>query len=149
MELDLLFEVTPGNREVIEVVEYGDKLEEIMAGSLPGPKGACFDFHVEANTSGILAGKTRAIVTMSIKPDGETSLKLHETLTLTDGACILMEGIGISLPGDKPGWVKAKGAFKFFTTSKDYVWVNATMAVFEVWGDPAGSDFNLKAYSIQ
>lgn len=149
MELDLLFKVTPGNRKVQEVIEYGDHLVDIMGGELPGPNGACFDFHVVANIEGVLSGTTRAVVTMSIKPDGATSLKLHETLTLHDGGSILMEGMGISLPGEKPGWVKAKGAFKFYTTSRAYTWVNATMAVFEVWGDPAGDDFNLRAYSIQ
>ena len=149
MELDLLFEVTPGHRKVTDIVEYGDKLDDIMNGKMCGQNGAQFDLHVVAETSGKLEGITRAIVTMFIKPNGETSLCLQEALTLTTGECIHLEGTGISLPGDKPGWVKAKGAFKFFTTSTDYDWVNTTMAVFEAWGNPGGSEFNLKVYSIQ
>lgn len=149
MELDLLFEVTPGHRKVTEVIEYGDELPDVMSGNMSSQNGACFDFHVVADTTGKLTGITRAIVTMSIKPNGETSLTLKEALTLTTGECILVEGTGISLPGEKPGWVKAKGAFKFFTTSKNYDWVNTTMAVFEAWGDPGGSEFNLKVYAIE
>ena len=149
MELDLLFEVTPGHRSVTEITEYGYKLSDIIEGKMPSPNHACFDLHVVADTTGKLAGITRAIITMTIKPNGETSLHLREALTLTSGECILLEGTGISLPGEKPGWVKAKGAFKFFTTSESYDWVNTTMAVFEAWGDPGGSEFNLKVYSIQ
>lgn len=149
MDLDLLFEVTPGNRKVTEIIEYGDKLSDVMEGNMSGPNGACFDLHVVADIGGKLEGKTRAIVSMSMISDGTTSLNLHEALTLTDGECILLDGTGVSLPGDKPGWIKAKGTFKFFTSSKKYAWLNTTIAVFEAWGDPGGSEFNLKAYSIQ
>jgi len=148
MELDLLFEVTPGHRKVTEIVEYGDNLSDIMNGKMSGSNGACFDLHVVADTTGKLTGKTRAIVTMFIKPNGETSLNLREALTLTTGECIHLEGTGISLPGEKPGWVKAKGSFKFFTTSKSYDWVNTTMAVFEAWGDPGLMNIALTAVSI-
>ena len=149
MELDLLFEVTPGNRKITEVIEYGDKLTDIMAGEAPCLNGANFDLHVIADTVGILAGTTRAVVTMTIKPNGVTLLRIHEALTLNNGECIQLEGSGISLPGEKAGWIKAKGTFSFFTASKSYDWVNTTLAVFEAWGDPAGSEFNLKVYSIQ
>jgi len=149
MELDLLFEVKPGHREVKTITEYGDKLTDIMSGKMSSPNGARFDLHVIADTTGKLTGTTRATVTMDVKPNGETSLNLREALTLTSGECIHMEGTGISLPGEKSGWIKAKGAFKFFTTSKKYDWINTTLAVFEAWGDPGGSEFNLKVYSIE
>lgn len=149
MELDLLFEVTPGHRKVTDVVEYGNKLSDIMSGNLPGPNSACFDIHVLADITGKLTGTTKAIITMSINPDGTTTIKLHESLSLTDGEVILMEGFGVSLPGESQGMVEVKGAFKFYTTSKEYAWVNSTIAAFEAWGDPTGSNFNLKAFSVQ
>lgn len=148
MELDLLFEVTPGHRKVNKVIAYGENLDSIMSGHMPGPEGACFDLHVTASTSGQLAGNIEAIVSMAIKPNGNTSIKLHETLTLNDGECVKLDGTGISLPGDQPGTVKVRGVFKFYTTSENYTWLNSTMAAFEAWGDPSGSDFNLKAYAL-
>jgi len=148
MKLDLLFEITPGNRKVTDVIDYGYTLSDLMAGNLPAAHEARVDIHVVADTAGILSGSVQAVVYMSIKSDGRISVTLHESLTLTDGNSILMSGNGITLPADKPGLVKVKGVFTFHTSSKKYAWLNSTMAVFEAAGDPSGSNFNLKAYSI-
>jgi hypothetical protein len=65
---ELLYEERP---RITEVVEYGTKYSDLMAGNPPGPEGARFDFHfVVDEFKGKLAGKGKGIVSLTIRPDG-------------------------------------------------------------------------------
>ena len=95
MKLDLLFEITPGNRKVTDVIDYGYKLSDLMAGNLPAAHEARIDIHVVDDTAGILSVSIQAVVYMSIKSDGSIAVTLHESLTLTDGNSVLLNGNGL------------------------------------------------------
>jgi len=141
---ELLYE---GNPQLVELVEYGTKFSDLMAGKPPGPEGARFDFHLVGNVKGKLTGRVKALVTMTVRPDGLSVMEMHESLTTEDGENILLEGSAVSLPGDEPGSIRVKGAFTYHTSSKKYAWANSTIGVLEAGGNLPKGDFTAKVYS--
>lgn len=144
--LELLYEEKP---TTTEIVEYGTKLSELMAGKPPGPEGAHFDLHFVVNDlKGKLIGKGKGFISMTVRPDGISVVEIHETLTTEDGENILIKGSGYSLPGDEPGKVRFKGTYKFHTSSKKYAWLNSTIGVGEGGGNPLKGDVVVSVYSF-
>lgn len=144
-QLELLYEGTP---KATNVIEYGGKFSDLMEGKLPGPAGATFDLMIEDYIKGKLQGKVKAVVTMHVQPDGISTVRMHETLTTDDGESILFDGTGISVPGDAPRTFKVRGAFRFFTSSQKYAWVNAIFGILEAKGNPAIGNFQTKVYVL-
>lgn len=141
---ELLYEERP---KVTEVVEYGTKFSEIMAGKQPGPEGARFDFHfVVDEFKGRLAGKGKGIVSLTIKPNGIGMADIHETFTTKEGENILIKGSGISTY-DSTGQMKGKFTYNFSTSSKEYAWLNSTIGVGEGGGSPQKGDVVVRVYS--
>lgn len=142
---ELLYEEKP---TTTEVVEYGTKFSELMAGKPPGPEGARFDFHfVVDDMKGKLTGKAKGILSMTVRADGISLVEIHETFTTNDGENILIKGFGFSLPGSEPGAQIFKGAYNFSTSSKKYAWLNSTIGVGEGGGNPLKGDVSVKVYS--
>jgi hypothetical protein len=145
-QLELLYQ---GQPTLIEVVEYGSSLAEIMAGKRPPPPGgAVFDFHVKDRLEGRLKGDLRGLVTMTVMPDGTTRVEMHESPTTHDGEHVLFRGRGISTPlPDEPASALVRGTLTYFMASPKYACVNSVIGVVEGRGNLSAGTFKTRIYS--
>lgn len=142
---EMLYEERPA---VTELVEYGMKFSDLMAGKPPGPEGAYFDlgFAVDGLV-GKLAGKGKGRTTIVARADGVTKVEIHETLTTQNGENVLVKCSGFMSPGTEPGAVRFKGTYNFFTSSAKYGWLNSTIGVGEGGGNPLKGDVVVQVYT--
>lgn len=143
-KLQLLYEERP---TTTEMVEYGTRFADVIAGTPPGPEGARFDLHFVAHDmKSRISGNSKGVTSLTARADGISLVEIYETFVTEDEENILIKGSGFAFPGVEPGALTFKGTYRFHTSSPKYAWLNSTIGVGEGGGNPVKGDVAIRVY---
>jgi len=125
------------------VVDYGVKLEDILAGkAAPPPQGARIDIWFEGQVTGRLAGRIRGVDYLTVRADGRLDLIIRAEITTPDGSKIALAATGVGAPEPGSPLAQLRENVQLTTAYGDYAWVNKP----QIW---AAGTVDLAAGTVQ